>query len=298
MKQMNFNKYNILSISLLFLMQYNICLAQEDSVAASPVVKLHYYNSNNNIQYLLLESNLKKGKVLTPQQNKTYEIYLDSADVNLIAKVQTNEHGKAKAIIPPSLKTVWDAKLQHTFIVKSGDEEVISDYVITKAKITLDTVTTDGVKNITASVMKMENNKWTPVKDVEMKIGIERLGGILSAGETPTYTTDSTGSVTVELKRDRLPGDEKGNYILAAKVEDNDQFGNILLEKTVPWGAAIKSDNNFFNLRTLWTTRFKTPYWLLAMAYAIVIGVWGTLIYLVVQIIKIKKLGKDIALDI
>ena len=243
------------------------------------------------MQYLLLESQLKKGKTLTPQKNKTYQLYLDSSKTeNLVGKMQTDETGKAKSFIPVSLKDIWNSSPQHTFIVKEGDEEVISDYAITKTKMSLDTATEDGVRKITASVMKLENNKWLPAKDVEMKIGVERLGSILSAGDEATYTTDSTGSVTVELKKDSLPGDEKGNYIVAAKAEDNDQFGNLLIEKKVNWGTVQKTNNNFFNLRTLWTTRFRTPYWLLIMAYSIVIGVWGTLIYLVMQVIKIKKL--------
>ena len=79
--------------------------------------------------------------------------------------------------------------------------------------------------------------------------------------------------------------------MLVAKVEDNEQYGNLIIEKTVPWGIATRVDNSFFNQRTLWSTRFRTPWWLLFMAYSIVIAVWGTIIYLVLQIVKIKKLG-------
>ena len=140
--------------------------------------------------------------------------------------------------------------------------------------------------------MKYKNNQWVPAKDVEMKIGIERLGGILSAGDEQTYTTDSTGTATSEFKKDSLPGDQQGNFMLIAKVEDNDELGNLIVEKKVPWGVAMKPDNNFFAQRTLWSTRFRTPIWLLFMAYSIVIGVWGTIIYLVVQLVKISKLGK------
>jgi len=79
--------------------------------------------------------------------------------------------------------------------------------------------------------------------------------------------------------------------VLVAKVEDNDQYGNLLVQKTVPWGVALKTNNGFFNQRTLWTTRFRAPLWLLFMAYSITIGVWGTIIYLVLQIFRIKKIG-------
>lgn len=286
------NKYSYIVIAVLVVFSYHKSIAQEDSVVAESVVKLHYYNNNNSLQYLLLESNLKKGKQLTPQSNKTYQLFLDSSsNENLIATLKTDVTGKAKAFIPPTLKTNWDRSSKHLFIVKEGDEEVVTDYSIIKSKITIDTASADGVKTITATVMKLENSEWVPAKEVEMKIGMQRQGAILSAGDEETYTTDSTGTVAVEVTKNNLHGDEKGNILLVAKVDDNEELGNLVTEKKVSWGVSTKPDNNFFEQRTLWTTRFRTPVWLLLMAYSIVIGVWGTLIYLVVQIVKIKKIG-------
>ncbi len=88
-----------------------------------------------------------------------------------------------------------------------------------------------------------------------------------------------------------MPGDQNGNLLLVAKVEDNELFGSLIAEKKALWGVATKVDTAFFDQRTLWSTRFRTPYWLLFMAYSIIFGVWGTLIYLIRQVIKIKKLG-------
>ena len=294
MKKMNLNKWMLLLFILSFIGINNALLAQDDSIPAVPIVKLHYFNKNNSMQYLLLESTLKRGKVFTPQKGKTYDIYLDSSNANnLIGQVQTDENGKAKVFLPPSVKAAWDAKPQHTFIVNEAAEEVISDYIITKSKITLDTTSTDEVRSITVTVMQFEKNAWVPAKDVEMKVGIQRLGGILSAGDEQTYTTDSSGTVTVELKKTQLPGDKDGNMTLVAKVEDNETLGNLLVEKSTPWGIAIKEDTDFFSKRTLWATQFRSPYWLLFLAYSIIIGVWGTLFYLFVQLRKIIKLGAN-----
>lgn len=291
MKKMKYNRFPVLLGILLFFAFHEKTTGQEDTAAGTPVVRLHYFNNNNSMQYLLLESLLKKGRVLSPQKNKTYSIFLDSGEDNLIAEVQTDENGKAKAFIPPQLKTAWDSAALHTFTVKEGDEEVLSDFTINKARITLDTASADGVKNITVSVMKLENNEWLPAADVEMKVGIKRTGGLLPAGDEETYTTDSSGTVVVELKRDSLPGDPEGNIVIAARVEDNDQYGNLLAEKKVVWGVPGKVNEGFFEQRTLWSTRFRAPVWLLVMAYSIICGVWGTLIYLVVQLVKVKKLG-------
>lgn len=281
----------VLALSVLF---STSAWGQEDSVAAKEIVKLHYYNSNNSLQWLLLESLLKKGKKTEPQQHKSFSIFLDKDQPeNLITKVVTDNNGKAKAIIPPQLKAVWDSAAQHTFFVvteaKSKEEETTSEFTFTKSKISIDTSSADGITNIAVTVMKYENNGWVPVKDVEMKIGIQRLGSILPAGDEESYTTDSTGIASCEFKKKHLPGNEQGELILIAKIEDNDELGNLVIEKKVPWGVVTKQDNSFFQQRALWSTRFKTPLWLLFMAYSIVIGVWGTVIYLVILLIKIKK---------
>ena len=287
-------KNNLLLLFLAFTSIISNMVAGQDSVVAKEIVKLQYFNRNNSLQYLVLESVLKKGKQIEPQKSKVFKIFLDKDQPdNLVSKVQTDENGKAKAVIPPQLKNIWDNAEQHNFVVvaePTGKEgETPSEFTIRKAKISIDTSSTDGTKNISVTVMKYENNSWVPVKDAEVKIGIQRLGGILPAGDEENYTTDSTGIVNGEFKKDSLPGNEHGDLMLIARVEDNDELGNLIIEKNVPWGVTTKADNSFFNQRALWSTRFRTPLWLLFMAYTIVIGVWGTIVYLVVQLIKIKN---------
>lgn len=275
--------------------------AQDDSTAvkeeepeAIEIVKLSYYSRNNSMQYLLLKAVLKKGKEQTPVKNKAFDIYLDSVTDNTkIASIKTDANGTAKTFLPPAMKEAWDALPQHTFIVMAGDEEVINDYSITKSKITIDTATADGIRSITVTVQKHNGTEWVPAAEVEMKIGIQRLGGVLTAGEEETYTTDSSGTVTVEVKNDSLPGDAKGNILLAVKVDDNETYGNLLVGQAAPWGVKTVADDSFFSKRTLWSTRYRTPFWLLFLAYTIVLSVWSTLIYLLFQLVKIKKIGKQ-----
>ena len=291
----NILKTRISFLLVLCLMVSVLSISAQDTVKAEPSVKLRYFVNNNNIQYLMVKSVI--GKKLLPLPMKVVNVYLDSAGAdNLIIKTTTDKIGKAIVFIPVAFQEKWKSNAKHNFIaVMEGatpEEEVTAELEITKSKIEIDTSSSeDGVRTITVKVMFYENNTWVPAPDVEMRVGVSRLGGILSAGDAETYTTDSTGSVSVEFKRDSLAGDLQGNYILAAKVEDNDSYGNLLVEKTVPWGVAYKPDTTFFSLRNLWTTQFRSPYWLLFMAYSIVFGVWGTMIYLIRQMWKIKKLG-------
>jgi hypothetical protein len=56
---------------------------------------------------------------------------------------------------------------------------------------------------------------------------------------------------SAEFKRDSIPGDEKGIITLVARAEDNETYGNLAVEKSVPWGKPIIAETNFWR-RTLW----------------------------------------------
>lgn len=278
-----------------FLMQQK-CIYAQDSTKPDISVNIHHLIVNNSFQYLLIETKTKIDDRWKPLKGEVLQLYLDSnKPENLINKVYTDSAGKAKAIIPPSLKPIWDASTVHKFIVvtegTSKEEETTTEAQISKAKILIDTSNNDGARTVNVQVMKFENDNWTGAKDVELKIGVRRLGGDLKIGDEESYTTDSLGQVAADFKLDSLPGDNKGNITLVAKVEDNDQFGSLSIEKTVPWGRYYRPVTNF-GTRALWAARGRSPIWLIFIAYSTIAAVWGMMIYLIVQIIRISKLGK------
>jgi hypothetical protein len=275
---------------------WNYVIAQGDSTKPEISVNIHHIVINNSFQYLLIETKTKVNKKWRPLKSQVLQLYLDSVKAeDLITKVMTDSDGKAKAIIPANLKSLWDASSTHKCIaVKEGalkEEETTTEIEITKSKISIDT-SNEGTRTVNVLVVKLENNNWVPVKGVDVKIGVRRLGGDLKIGDEETYTTDSVGQVTGEFKRDNLPGDPKGNLTLIAKVEDNDDLGSLSIEKVVPWGV-YEIPVNKFGQRALWAARGKAPIWLMFMAYSIGIAVWGVIIYLVFRIIKISQLGKQ-----
>jgi hypothetical protein len=270
--------------------------AQTDSAKKTLALTVAYYMQNNKVIYLLASAKTKTDGKFLPVKGISMSVYLDKdSSGNLIGKIITNERGLAKAIIPPALKTAWNGLAKHSFIAVSETnkdfESTTAETAMAKSRIVIDTVFDGEKRSIKVTVSSFNGTGWVPAANVEMKVGIGRSAGSILSAEKETYTTDSTGTVTAELTRINIPGGEKGNIVLVAKVEENDQYGNLIVEKTVPWGVAVKPDNSFFDQRALWATRFRTPFWLLFMAYSIVIGVWGTLCYLVLQIFKIKRLG-------
>ena len=202
---------------------------------------------------------------------------------------------------PASFIATWDSLNEFKFVAVSEAtkevESLSSDITIKKAILVIDTVVEDGVKTMTAQLKEKNGADWVAVKEIEMKLGLKRLLGNLSIGDAESYTSDSTGTATAGFLRDSIPGDKKGNIILVARVEDNDNYGNLVEEKVVPWGKAVQSENHFWH-RTLWSTGNRAPKWLLFIALSIIIGVWGTIFYLVREVLKIKKMGKEYSRDL
>jgi hypothetical protein len=288
--------YKIFSIIILLCFFLPITIqAQEEK--PEMLVSCHYFVKNNNVQYLLVQTKLKANRKLQVLPGVVLKLFLDrSVPENLIAKVRTNEKGEAKAVLHIALKALWDSSATHKFLAvveaTSLEEETTIELEITKAKIVIDTLNEDGARTVTAQVRTYNNSEWIPAKDVEVKIGVRRISGSnLKIGEEETYTTDSLGEVKGEFKVDSLPADnKKGDITLVAWVEDNERFGNLSIEKMVPWGTYYTRESRLGE-RSLWATRDKAPLWLLLMAFSIIAAVWGVIIYLIYLLARIKEIG-------
>lgn len=288
-------------ISLTLLLTGVVCFAQDSTKNEKKELQLNvaYYQPQNNIPYVLVTTKTKIERKFIGVKDLKVNVYLNEvSDSNLLETFQSNITGEERIYIPTSFKRIWDATSSLAFIaIASANkefDETKSEAAITKAKIEIDTSRTDEAKLVKVSVKELQNGEWVPANGVELKIAVKRSIGNLPIGDEESYTTDSTGSVTAEFKRDSLLGNNKGNFILVARTEDNEKFGNLFAEKNVTWGVAPIFDNSF-DQRSLWATRSKTPIWLLALAGSIIAGVWGTIIYLILQMIKIRKMGRAVA---
>lgn len=270
-------------------------VAQDDAAKAELLVNIRYFNHGGNLQYLDVQANERLEKRMQPVKDLTLNIYLDSVgESNFVGKIITGEKGEARLVIPPALKDKWLSSSTHNFIAVSEAnkkfEESTFETSLTRLKIEMDTLNDGETRSVSLKVLALEGEVWVPAKEVEVRIGVKRLGGLLLISEEESYTTDSLGEVSAEFKRDSLPGDEKRNLVLVARTEDNDTYGNVSYEMTVPWGGFYR-DESEFGERTLWGKGNRAPFWLMGMAYGIIAIVWGVIVYLIIQIMRIRKIG-------
>ena len=94
-----------------------------------------------------------------------------------------------------------------------------------------------------------------------MHVYVKKSFGLLPI-EGDNLTTDENGEATVNFPAD-LPGDASGNVTVIAKVEDNDELGNLETAKSVKWGSPV-SNMQTLDIRTLWASgKNGRSHWLL-----------------------------------
>jgi hypothetical protein len=256
-------------------------------------LSLGYFDDNDRLQYLKANTKSKINGRFQPVPGISLSFYLGSeSPSSLLGKGTTNSKGEAVVFIPASAAEEWKKSQKHEFLALSeaspSYEATRSTIEVTRAKITIDT---GENRKVIATLLEWKEGKWIPVKGVDLTVSVKRLGSNLGVSDAPTYTTDSTGAASANFKLADLPGDASGNIILVSRLEDNDTYGNLSFEKTVPWGTSVQYVSDF-DKRSLYARRGRTPAWLGITAWSVALAVWGVLIFLLFQIRKIRKLGK------
>jgi hypothetical protein len=301
------NKY-ILYLLLLLLAPFAAFTQEEEKKEeeGKPELSLQvrFHTIDNKLPYLLFTSKIRKDNALQVVERAKVKVYfMEETEESLIGEVTTDDKGLGKLVLPPSIKPVWDSNTLYTFYAVASETkdyaETRVEKEVTRARLELDTTQTEeGKRAVAVKVLQYDGTDWVPAADVEVKVTVKRSAAYLPVGEEETYTTDSTGMVLAEFTKDSLPtADKKGNIILAARIEDNDLFGDLILEKAVPWGVYRKVPEGLTK-RSLWATADKAPYWLLFMAISIIATVWGVIFYLVYVFIRIRKEGRPSKIEV
>jgi hypothetical protein len=282
-------KFTVLTFALT-LLATGISFAQVEKNKL--ILGLGYYNDNNQMQYLKANTKAKINGKFTQVGGVQVKFYISSeSPEHLLGGAKTDANGQAALMIPPGAKDEWNKSPKQSFLAIADSTDlyktVSTSIDLSKARIKLDTAED---KKINATLVEQQGSNWVPVKGVDMKIAVKRLGGDLNVTETPTVTTDSLGMASADFKLLNLPGDLKGNLVLIASVEDNDIYGNLSTERIVPWGTPTDYVSDY-DKRTLFARAGRAPFWLLWMASGITLSVWLVIFYLFIQIRKLKKLG-------
>ena len=153
----------------------------------------------------------------------------------------------------------------------------------------IELIANETQKTVTAFVRSADSLKQ-PLQEVDVHFYIQRDYGLLQLGKQPNYTGND-GKVTV-LFPDHIIGDFKGKLSVLGKIENSFLYNDVTVTIDLKWGLPLKTEDEIFDRRSLWGSRDKSPVWLLLLANGILAAVWGVIIYIVINLLKIKKAGK------
>ena len=152
------------------------------------------------------------------------------------------------------------------------------------ATITLTFNKTDSTKTVVAHVTSDSGAVAGP----EVHLYVQRMYSLLPVGKV--IATDENGDATIEFPFD-LPGDPNKMITVIAKIEGDEKYGNAETTATVKWGADLKGTDPWNN-RSLSASREKAPMLLVVASNLIIVIIWGTIVYLVFQLFRIKRSAK------
>jgi len=152
-----------------------------------------------------------------------------------------------------------------------------------EAKITLTFEKADSLYVCKALV----TSEGIPVIEVPVNLSVKRLYSKLSLGDA--VPTDSTGVATFEVPQD-IPS-RNGKLIIFATIVDDENYMNTETSGEVNWGTVVVSDNSNVAERSIAAGRDGAPIYFIISSLLVIALVWGYLIYAVLQVFKIKRLG-------
>lgn len=151
-------------------------------------------------------------------------------------------------------------------------------------------ISTGGeIKSITASVFSADSLKL-PLNEVDVHFYLKSDFGLMRVGEISNFT-GVDGKVKVVFP-ENIIGDTEGNVKLVVKIENNFLYNDTEVFVEKQWGKPLVSHEDVFNRRSLWGARDKSPVWLLILANGILVVVWGVILFVIINLFRIKKEGR------
>lgn len=259
--------------------------AQEEPQMISPSLSFAcLQKGDNSIQLNAALKTKIKGTFIKLPHLKIKFILVNGEEEKELGYAITNGEGKVAFTIKDSITADAEGKL-HFKAVFAGNkmmESVEEEVTVKRARIEITPVKEDSVLSVKVKLIDLGTGAETPVKETELGVFVKRSFLPMKIG---TATTDENGEGSVEIPNN-LPGDEKGNITLLAKLDESEVYGNLEASAVQQWGTPV-SNVIKEQPRALWSPH--PPIWML-VTFVILMGVvWGHFLVIIYQLWRLRK---------
>lgn len=291
--------FKLLKILLVLSIVFNVfnleIFSQVTSKKQKAKISLEFVSKNNSNRQLIATIKTKIDRsyqVVSDVKVKFY--YNEVSQNNLIGGKSSDNNGMSILDLPDENKYYGEVINKFNFIATIEEDpnfrDTSKEIEIYESRLELNFIEEDSLRIINVRFTAADSiGNYIPKEDLEIKLYVKRMYGDLPINED-FDTTDENGIFSFDFVGN-IPGDENGDLMIVAKIEDDDNFGTVLFENNIQWGDPVKVDD-FADRRELWTARANTPLSLLILINGMIIAIWGTIFYIILQIIRIRKIGK------
>ena len=212
-------------------------------------------------------------------------------------KMQANSEGalfykitKGKGVMPPFESTISenDRWLVVNFIqnYSPGREQVLLVLPPVKAKLLASVNEAQGSVDIMAE-FEDANAGYVPLLNTPVTISAKKAFGSMKIGET---VTNDQGRAIYTIPENTM-GDEQGYLSVVVSLSEEYEAAEVILDKALVGTA--KEVPELIRKGVLWSTNNNVSLWVLISYILSTGGAWMVIIYVIVQIVKIKKYSRS-----
>lgn len=285
-KQLNMNSgyKQLMLIALIALVSGFDIMAQDTTMS---VTKLQgaYYKDQNGLERIVAKL-LKKADRYEPFANAEIQLFVvaDTSNI-LLGKMLTDDKGEAVYMLEEDDKAYFDSTGQIAFEVTYEGNPTTNgaskDIQVKAADLKVSFFQEDTSKFIAIEAFETGSaGTTTPIPDLEIGLFVKGTFSYLNLAKD---VTGADGRLIVPFPV-TMPGDTLGVLTIAAKIEDNDVYGNVEAWGKINWAhpvpLAVEAK------RGLGDT--DAPLWMVYTLIVLLSAVWLHYAYVIFLIIKIK----------
>ena len=289
MKNLNLRHVVILVLLSAFIIP-SLCqkLEAQNSDKIKIRIKANYTKVIGESSYIDITTSARIDKRNTNIANINLTVFSENDDDELeLGETTTDHDGKSRFIIKDLNKLLKDTLGFYTLSFKFKGNDIYNkasnDVVFKDANIEAKSFTKDSINYVSATIKDVFLDSLLAEK--LLNVNVKRLFKSLPIGEEFNYT-DENGTILVPVE-EGIPGID-GNLVVEVILSDSDDYGTVKALVNTPFGKPVVFDDTF-DKRTLWSSRDKTPIFILIFANLLIFTIWGIFIYLIINLFKIKK---------
>ena len=277
-------------ISLLSVLILGLCVQdlQAQEVKKNKLrLNAQYVKISNGVAYFDIKASARVEKKNVAVSGIEVQVYntLDEEKIEL-GKTSIHHNGKGKFILKGFNALKKDTAGVFNILISFKGNEMYTrakrNISFRDVNLSAEMVVKDSINYIQARLTDIDKN---PIAELPLKIEVQRLLRNYLIGDEFNMT-DENGTIFVPIEEE-LPGVD-GKLIFEVVLNENDDFGTVktLVEANI--GIPIV-DESTFDKRTMWSTRDKTPIFLLIFPNILIIGTLGLILYLIINLFRISK---------